>query len=891
MTFPEPPTLFDDYSTRHPFVADVWMKLSGMTEEGMNIAPSAEELAAHPERTPSFLAEMNPAQRIVWHKAYDPRNRGYQELKAAGKLKGKDGTRYNYQRYIRDTVRCIDSLDENVGRILAYLDETGLSKNTIVVYASDQGFFTGEHGWAEKRWMYEESFKFPLLIRWPGKIEPGTRIDALVQNIDLAPTLLTAAGVPVPKEVHGLPLQPVLGGKTPADWRKDVLYTYYDGGTPVARGEYNMPRHMGVRDDRYKLISFYDYNAWELYDLKTDPQELDNVYEKPEYAKEVARLKERLAELKKQYQVQEPQTGVSHSKNDAQGDATAGAPAPADSTQTAMPGKAGLRVPSLFGDQMILQQKMKNTIWGWATPGEKIAVRSSWGASASTQADAKGRWKVLLDTPSYGTGFSLKIIGSTTIEIKDVAIGEVWLCAGQSNMGWSVGNSFEAEGEASVNLPNLRIFKSSREHWHEPLEEKRDRLGKWKPCTPEVAADTSAVSYYFGKKLHEELGIPIGIIQQAYAGTPIEGWMPWDVQKEMAQSQAQKADFDKSARLQKEKKGESMEKAIAAFNKDLADYNAKIEAGETMKNKNRVLQPPSITKPADLGNQYPAHIFNAMIYPIRPYGIKGALWYQGERNSKTVPQAIAYRDQLERLISCYRSSWHELSGGNVSKEFPFFFTQLPSWNPEQTQPVEGIEASWAANREMMRLVSMTFPNTAMAVSIDTGDSVSLHPKNKKPIGIRHAYLALKNVYGKDIVSSGPRYLSQKIEGNTITLTFDSVGSGMMAAKPGKLDAFAIAGADKVWHWADAEISGDKVIVSSKEVQSVVAVRYAWAMNPSQRNLLYNKEGLPASPFRTDDWPLFDPNDPAVEVEKPERTDESRDAKRTGTDWARPRMTQ
>jgi N-acetylglucosamine-6-sulfatase len=317
LDFPEPPTLFDGYATRQPFVADTWMKLSGMTAEGLNIAPSAAELAAHPEKTPHFLAEMTPAQRAVWHAAYDPRNREYQELKAAGKLNGKAGIRYNYQRYIKDTVRCIDSLDENVGRILAYLDQTGLASNTIVVYASDQGFFTGEHGWAEKRWMYEESFKFPLLIRWPGTIKPGTRIDALVQNIDLAPTLLTAAGIPVPKEVQGLPLQPVLGGTIPSDWRKDVLYTYYDGGTPQARGEYNMPRHMGVRDARYKLISFYDYNTWEFYDLKNDPHELNNVYGKPEYEKEVSRLKQRLATLKEQYQVPEPPILVSHRKNGA----------------------------------------------------------------------------------------------------------------------------------------------------------------------------------------------------------------------------------------------------------------------------------------------------------------------------------------------------------------------------------------------------------------------------------------------------------------------------------------------------------------------------------------------------------------------------------------------
>ena len=552
---------------------------------------------------------------------------------------------------------------------------------------------------------------------------------------------------------------------------------------------------------------------------------------------------------------------------------------------------AEVRLSHLFGDHMILQQQTNNAIWGLSSPGEKVTVTASWGAEASAVADKAGDWKVFLKTPAFGTGHSLTVSGKNTIKISDVAIGEVWLCAGQSNMGWSVGNSAEAELESNVNLPNYRIFKSAREHWHEPLKEKRDRLGQWKPCNPESAAETSVVAYNFGKKLHLALNVPVGIIQEAYAGTPIEGWMPWEVQQDIAQSKEQKADMDRSAKRQLDGKGESREKSLATFQSELAEYNAKVAAGETMKNRARALQPPSISKPADLGSQYPANVFNGMINPVRPYGIKGAIWYQGERNSKTAPQAVAYSEQLKRLINYYRSSWHELSGGNVSKDFPFFFTQLPSWEPPQTQPVEGVEATWPVNRESMRLVSMEMAHTGMAVGIDCGDPVALHPQNKKPIGIRHAYLALKEVYGKDIVPSGPRYLRQKVEGSKIALAFDSIGSGMMAAKPSKLDAFAIAGADKKWHWADAEIAGNTVIVSSKEVPTPVAVRYAWAMNPSQRNLLYNKEGLPASPFRTDNWPLFDPNDPAVRVEKPEKTDEARDAKRNFKDWERPRMTQ
>jgi sialate O-acetylesterase len=222
----------------------------------------------------------------------------------------------------------------------------------------------------------------------------------------------------------------------------------------------------------------------------------------------------------------------------------------------------------------------------------------------------------------------------------------------------------------------------------------------------------------------------------------------------------------------------------------------------------------------------------------------------------------------------------------VANDFPFQLTQLPSWTPPQTVPVEGLVAPWAVNREMMRLVTMDVPNTALAVSIDTGDAVALHPQNKKPIGIRHAYLALKQSYGKDFVDYGPRYKTQTVQGNQIVLEFDSIGGGMVPARSGRLDAFAIAGEDQVWNRADAEINGNRVVVSSPQVSKPVAVRYAWGMNPSQRNLLYNKEGIPASPFRTDHWPLFDPDAEIVTVEKPPKPEG-----KVSVDWDRPKMTQ
>ncbi|MEO2008737.1 MAG: sialate O-acetylesterase [Pirellulaceae bacterium] len=542
---------------------------------------------------------------------------------------------------------------------------------------------------------------------------------------------------------------------------------------------------------------------------------------------------------------------------------------------------AEVRVPRLFSDNMILQQRCSNAIWGFATAGEKITVRASWGAETTAVADSLGDWAVMLKTPSHGMGHTLTIRGDNTIRIENVAVGEVWLCAGQSNMGWALANTFGGEEEAATaDAPNFRIFKSQREHWHEPLKESRDLLAEWSACSPESALATSAVSYYFGKTLHTALDVPIGIIVQAYAGTPIEGWMPKEIQADDPRTIAEIEKIEQRSRRF------SKADALATFAVELTEYEAKIAAGETMKNAFRKLQPPFITKPANLGHQVPSHIYNAMIHPVCPYGIRGAIWYQGERNSKNVPQALHYRHQLAKLISFYRSSWHDLSNGNVASDFPFYFTQLPSWNPAQQKPIEDIEAPWVVNREMMRLVSLDVPNTGMAVSIDTGDAIALHPRNKKPIGLRHAYLALGRTYGKEIVDQGPRYRKQTIKGNRIFLHFDSIGGGLMGATEGKLNSFAIAGEDRVWQWAEATIDVGAVVLSSPLVERPIAVRYAWAMNPSQRNLLYNKEGLPASPFRTDNWPLFDvEHDDIIEVNKPKKPDGYQP-----TDWKRPAMT-
>ena len=544
-----------------------------------------------------------------------------------------------------------------------------------------------------------------------------------------------------------------------------------------------------------------------------------------------------------------------------------------------------LRVPAVFCDFMVLQRDSGNPIWGWANPGEKITVRTSWGTNDSVVTGQDGRWMVVSYVDITGTGHQITISGNKhKIVIKEVALGEVWLCAGQSNMGWAVANSFGAEREASVNLPNFRIFRSAREHWHEPLQENRDRLARWKPCDPKSAAETSAVAYFFGKKLHEKLGVPVGIIQRAYAGTPIEGWMPWEIQSDDPRTQEHKKQLDENfKRLMA--RGQSKDKAITEFKRELAEYNARIDRGETMKNQSRSLSPPIITKPSNLGHQYPGHIFNAMIAPICPYAIRGMIWYQGERNAKNSPQAEHYRNQLKQMIGYYRNLWHGKSWGAVSDGFPVYFTQLPSWNPPQTKPVEGVESPWVVSRESMRRTSLELYNTGMAVTIDTGDAIELHPKNKKPIGVRHAYLALGKTYNLPIVHQGPVLSNFEIEGDQLILSFSSTGSGLTGAKSKKpLNSFALAGKNRVWYWADAKIQGNQIVLRSNEVSKPVAARYAWAMNPSQRNLLYNIEGFPASPFRTDDWPLYDPEGDLVEVTKPVKPKGY-----VAKDWIRPTL--
>jgi arylsulfatase A-like enzyme len=304
---PEPENLFDDYSGRTEpasrqemtirdhlnIAADLKVTPPVTTTSVATIRQTAPKTKSMDPATFEEFGRMTPDQKKAWDDYYVPRNEDFQ----AQHLKGKDLVRWKYQAYLKDYIKCIKAMDENVGRVLAYLKEHDLENNTIVIYSSDQGFYNGEHGWYDKRWMYEESLRSPLIVKWPKVTKPGLRCREMVQNIDYAPTLLEAAAIKVPDAVQGQSLVPLLTGKSPKDWRQSILYTYYE------KGIHAVPPHRGVRNKRYKLIEFYTNGEWEFYDLQKDPQEMHSEYGNPAYAAVISRMKQELKALMKQYQL------------------------------------------------------------------------------------------------------------------------------------------------------------------------------------------------------------------------------------------------------------------------------------------------------------------------------------------------------------------------------------------------------------------------------------------------------------------------------------------------------------------------------------------------------------------------------------------------------------
>jgi sialate O-acetylesterase len=554
---------------------------------------------------------------------------------------------------------------------------------------------------------------------------------------------------------------------------------------------------------------------------------------------------------------------------------------------------ADVKMPAIFGDHMVLEQDIKIPVWGTAAPGEEVSVSFS-GKSAKATADAKGKWRVDLDpVATSSTASTLTVTGKNTLTFQNVLVGDVWVCSGQSNMEFDLagnlppytgfgGASSAATAVPAANDPLLRLFVVSKKVSIDPVD---DVVGYWRLCTPDSAAVFSAVGYFFGQELRKSLNKPIGLIGTYWGGMPAQAFTslsglqkdpPFTNYVTMAQGikdnyDKNKADFPANVEEFKTKMKEwndTTGKDFAPIMKQWQEDSAKaVAAGQPVKPKPQpaVPMPKQPTGPDGAPNT-PTVLYNGMIAPIIPYGIKGAIWYQGEANAGNPRE---YATLFPRMISDWREKWGE-------GDFPFLFVQLAAFMAPQKLPSEG---GWAGLREA-QLKTLSLPNTGMAVAIDVGMANDIHPKDKFDVGQRLALAAKHVAYGQTVVYSGPIYDSMKVEGNKIRLSFQNVGSGlkmdvppftppgMTIPPPTELTGFAIAGEDKNFVWAKAVIDGNDVVVSSDAVAAPVAVRYGWASNPPCD--LYNKEGLPASPFRTDDWDMGGPmaKPPTPPVAKP-----------------------
>ncbi|MBL9144849.1 MAG: hypothetical protein JNM99_14305 [Verrucomicrobiaceae bacterium] len=497
---------------------------------------------------------------------------------------------------------------------------------------------------------------------------------------------------------------------------------------------------------------------------------------------------------------------------------------------------AELKVPHFFSDHMVLQRERAAAIWGKADAGSEVNV-SFKGKSATTKAAADGKWRAEIETGAADAKGAVLTIsaGTDKIEIQDVLVGEVWFASGQSNMYYTMNRSPEYAGLiAESNHPALRMFNA-------PLvtaEENQDDIdGSWKAATPETVADYSAVAFFFARKLHLELGVPVGVIKSAWGGKPVETFTSREALNTLPGT---KALVDA---MLKDESSFDQAKADAAYATKLEQWKATMAAakGKADVDRKRLPKKPDAPKRPLLTEGRPGVLYAAMIHPFVGYTMRGAIWYQGEGNAK--PGAVPYDQTLPLMINDWRKRWGD--------EFSFYYVQLASYHAPSTEP--GTPDSWALCQDRMRRVLATTPKTGMAITNDVGEANDIHPKNKKDPGERLARWALAKDYGKELIYSGPLFKTSEAKDGAIRVTFDQAGEGLTSRDGGALKRFEIAGADKKWKWADAKIDGkDVVLVSSAEVKQPVAVRYAWAANPEGANLV-NSDGLPASVFRTDDW--------------------------------------
>jgi sialate O-acetylesterase len=515
--------------------------------------------------------------------------------------------------------------------------------------------------------------------------------------------------------------------------------------------------------------------------------------------------------------------------------------------------QAEVTVSKMFGDHMVLQRDIEVPVWGWADPGEEVTVEFG-GQKKSTLANNAGKWMVrLAPMDASSKGRSLTVTSSTgkkNVAVNDVLVGEVWVCSGQSNMSFGMGSCTSILKQAidTANFPLIRHIAVSG-HFSAKKAKDLPAGSTWKVCTPKTVSGFTAVGFFFGRKVFLETGLPVGLIHSSVGGTQIEPWTPAEgfaLVPELEGLRKQTVGAEETYRKR-------MSEAVVNVRKWTADTEKALKTG------GELYMPILPSHPLNKGSK-PTMLFNPKINPLVPYAMRGAIWYQGEYNGG---EGISYLHKTRALVEGWRTVWgqKEAKKGGPGRDFPFYWVQLANYQNPSDKPAGG--DGWARIR-MAQTEALEIKNTGMAVAIELADAANpndIHPKNKKDVGERLALWALAKDYGKKITCSGPLYSGMKTDGNKAIISFDYVGKGLMVGektgiepvkevKNGALKRFAISGADGTWHWADAKIAGNTVVVSSKDVAKPVAVRYAYTMNPDGCNL-YNKAGLPASPFTTD----------------------------------------
>jgi sialate O-acetylesterase len=473
-----------------------------------------------------------------------------------------------------------------------------------------------------------------------------------------------------------------------------------------------------------------------------------------------------------------------------------------------------LRLPHIFSDNMVLQQGMNVPVWGWGKNNETVTV--TLGGTKASAIVRDGKWIVKLHNLKSAEAETFSVTsGTESLQFTNVLVGEVWLCSGQSNMEWPLNKAFEPQNDiASATNTLIRLFVVPNVKSDVP---RNDVDGKWVVCSPDTASTFSAVGYYFGRDLQAARKCAVGLIQSDWGGTPVESWTSHEG-------------------LAKIPAGKEVAETFSKENQDyttaLADYEKQLAESKRTENKKAPVAPRAPHKPSEL--------FNGMIAPIIPYTIKGAIWYQGENNAG---RAAQYRSLFPNMIRDWRRLWNE--------DFTFCCVQLA---PFKARTPQAGDSEWAELREAQLLATRQLPKVGMAVITDVGEERDIHPRKKGPVGQRLALAARAIAYSEKVPYSGPTFRNLKIAENKAILKFDNVGGGLMVSD-GALKSFALCGADHKWVWGIADIEGtDTVVVSSPNIESPVAVRFGWSDYPVVN--LWNKDGLPASPFRTDNFPMI-----------------------------------